>query len=458
MPHFNNISNELYLEILEHLPPPDFGSFYCVNKHLYALTAKHRIRHQELKRRFSKLNTKQPGSTARLIKSILGDPKIALYVQHFTIDGLRDRWGRDQDDMDAPEHVEYSTSDMEQLAVAVRDSEYFSFYGIEEWITAMKSGEEHILIALALTLFPNVTSIDYQTSHALSVLLGQTIRFIVEWDRPGRPLTKLSSANFNAPKNRAHFDPYAIEFFASLPPVKVISVDRITCSVGGAFEHYFTGNGPVLRSHVTDLNISCGEYPPQRFMPLVQSCEQLHSFTYWSMSGSQPDHLFNAFPIVTTLLASARSSLRELEIRAASETKVCTIDLRKFHALELLDIDASLLFEGPNTRKNFYSLLPPSIREVKLHGWRPTPKRLRLHFTNLTKARSLLPLLSSIELFETDLSRRDKARLQKMCAKVNISQTFARGGGYSSLATSTRHRSHYAERQAKKVITRSKVL
>ena len=412
------------------------------------------------------MDTKQPGSTARLIKSVLADPKVALYVQHYTIDGCRTRWGWDPSNMDAPEHVEYTAFDMMQFASAVRDSEYFSFYGLEDWITAMKEGEEYVLIALALTLFPNLTSIDYETSidfqtaHILTLLLARTIRLIAEWNRPSGPLAKLISANISASGNDITDTNYifseAIEVFTTLPSIKVINVERFSGNER-TFEH-LRDNPPILGSSVTDLNISCGEVPPRHFMPLVQSFEQLQSFTYWSVSDSQQERFLDVSSIVTGLLACARNSLRELEIRAPSQSPIHSIYLRGFHVLESLDIDVSLLFGSSDTAQNLQSFLPPSIREIKLHGWGPTPGGIRLHIINLTKSRKLLPFLSSIELFETGMSENEAARLQNMCAKVNISLKFPAGGGYLSLATSARHRSHYAERQAKEASSRSEVL
>lgn len=35
-PIFTDLSNELHLDILQYLPPPDLGSFLCVIRHLYA--------------------------------------------------------------------------------------------------------------------------------------------------------------------------------------------------------------------------------------------------------------------------------------------------------------------------------------------------------------------------------------------------------------------------------------
>ena len=102
------------------------------------------------------MNTKQPGSTKRLIESILVDPQIALYVQHFTINGCSDfkdeyRW-HDRD--------EFTDSDMAQLETALRDLDYLSVIEVQEWISDLSRAPEEYQITLALTLLPNLASID----------------------------------------------------------------------------------------------------------------------------------------------------------------------------------------------------------------------------------------------------------------------------------------------------------
>lgn len=157
MARFNHLPDDIYFEVLKHLPPPDLGNFFCLNKRLYALTAGYRDTHQSLKQRFSTCsNTKQPSSTARLIKSILADPKIALYVQHFTLNGCPEPY------YDEAEYLDYTASDIVQLELALRDLGCLCADQVQKWISDIKYASEETLVALALILFPNLTSIDIQ--------------------------------------------------------------------------------------------------------------------------------------------------------------------------------------------------------------------------------------------------------------------------------------------------------
>lgn len=388
------------------------------------------------------MNTKQPGSTAKLIKSILADPQIALYVQHYTIDGSRGSWGL--------EHVEYKASDMAQLELAVRDSEYLTVYEKEEWITNIKMGDEDILIVLALTLFPNLTSIDFQVSHEFTLSLSRTMHRIADAKYPGAPLAKLISVTIG-PGDDKLVGLAPVEAFAVLPSVKIINAERIWDPC-----YHLDLNVPMKTSKVTDLNVSYGDLSPQRLMLLLQSFEWLQSFTYWP-EHADPEHDFNAFLIVTSLLACARDSLRELHIRAESASKEYMGSLRTFRGLEYLETDTVLLFGDSNPlTQNFQTSLPASIREVKLHGSHPNSHAFRLVLTSLIESRVILPNLRSVVIYEMRMSGDEVATLQDMCAMVNISLTFvdtSEDREPESLPTFTRHRGHYAERQAKKALT-----
>ena len=367
MPSFIDLSNELYLEILKYLAPPDLGSYYCVNKRLYALTAIQRIKYQSLKRRFSTcLNTKQPGSTARLIKNVLDNPPIALYVQHYTIDGCRDGWGTSRDkEGNASKHFQYSASDTAQLERAVRDCEYIPDNERDSWITKLNDGMEDVLIALAITMFPNLTSISISREFGLAPRLEVIFRGIVDANSPARvPLTKLTCVNLWSPENRHQIDLRVAEVFSQLPSVKIINTDHVFAAPWD----YIDDVVPIRRSEVTDLKMSYADISPHRLMLLLENVEHLQSFSYWPKDDCGKCR-FDPFLVVTSLLACAHHSLRELYIRGRSAMNQYIGRLRKLRVLEILEIDTTLLFGCVGSlQRNFQATLPSSIRMVTLHG------------------------------------------------------------------------------------------
>lgn len=154
-----------------------------MDKHIYALTAIHRIHYQRLKRQFSvPCNTAGPGSTARLILDILKEPRAALYVQHWKIDESREEWGLNNQDPtgDSIEHVEYSPADMALLEEAMRKSHYEWYCDHDAAIQDMPVGHEDPLIVLALTLLPNLASIDFEDSSSHYIDIVDIIRNDIE--------------------------------------------------------------------------------------------------------------------------------------------------------------------------------------------------------------------------------------------------------------------------------------
>ena len=467
MVRFNNLPADIYLEILQYLPPPDLGSFFCVNKYLYALTAVQRGKYQSLKRDFSTcLDTKQPGSTPRLIKSLLVDPQIALYVQHFTLNGCRsisDAPG--QVKSDGRGHFTYRSSATEQLELAIRDLEYPSIPDILEWLRYCRVSEQAGLITLALTLFPNLTSIDLRysgyfedaerdnTFTQVCCFLREMILDSTKRKGNGGLFTRLVSITISASDGYSSSYFGLVQVFAALPSVKIINVHSIE-----AFEDPIKATVAMKGSNATDLNISKGCLSPARLMLILQSFERLQSFTYWPTSDPRLQYGFDPFSMVVTLLACAQHSLRELHIRAGSAVAKYMGSLRKFRVLESIETDVALLFPISVNRDDFLTSLPPSIQQIKLHGWKSNTC-MGILFEGVRIFRNDFPSLRSIECFdvgdadnvEDDWLNKEEAYWQRRLARVNIAVKLV-GHGHSPLPIYTRHRGHYAERQAKKAL------
>ena len=258
---------------------------------------------------------------------------------------------------------------------------------------------------------------------------------------------KLTSVTISAPDGYVG-DIELIEAFATLPSVKIINADKVVSNTE-SLEAIVPDKG----SNASDLNLSNADLSPHRLTIHLQRFEQLQSFTYWPTSDPPPRYDFDAFMIITALLASTQNSLRELHIRSGSVTPEYMGSLRKFRVLECLEPDTDLLF-GPSLARhqNFSTSLPSSIKEVKLHGWRSTYANLLALLRHLIRTKNDFPSLRRIEFFDTTLCKLRPLRLGVMCAMVNISLRI-RDSEHVSLPIYTRHRGHYAERQAKKMLT-----
>lgn len=264
----------------------------------------------------------------------------------------------------------------------MRGSEYIPNDEKESWITSLKAGEEDVLIALALMLFPNLTSIDIQDPR-LTPRVERMIRRITDAIYPDMvPLAKLISVTIGTPDSNFCIDLKTIELFATLPSVQTVNAAWIGGKIE-ILEHIV----PTKGSNVTDLNVMYGDVLPQRLMLFLQSFGLLQSFRYWPASSPHLEHDFDPFSIVTNQLACAQVSLRELQIRAGSTTKKYMGSLCTFCVLEHLDTDTMILFgDSYSLVQNFQTCLPPSIQEVKLHGEHRNNNALRLHLTSLVES------------------------------------------------------------------------
>ena len=399
----------------------------------------------------------------RLIKSILVDPQIALYVQHFTINGPRDLSDGDigEDQIGERESSNFTPSEIARLGTILRDLEFSSFVESQEWIGDLSQISGEYLINLALTLFSNLTSIDIHCSRDFGNrtyqlgLLADMVCLYTDSAISVSLFAKLTSVTISGGGGPGDYlgDIDVIEAFATLPSVEIINADKVV-SHTEALEAIVAEKG----SNASDLNISNADLSPPRLTMLLQRFEQLQSFTYWPASDPQPRNEFDAFMIITALSANTQDFLRELHIRSGSATPKYMGSLRKLRVLEYLETDSDLLF-GPSLARHltFSTSLPSSIKEVKLHGWRSLHVDLEALLLNLISAKDDFPCLTRIEFVETRIRRQRLTRLEVMFAKANISLRIT-DSEHVTLPIYTRHRGHYAERQAKKALTQRESL
>ena len=275
---------------------------------------------------------------------------------------------------------------------------------------------------------------------------------------PGGLFPKLTSVNICASYGWEPQAANAIQFhaaslvqlFATLPSVRIINAVNI-----GSPVEPLELNVPTLSSNVTDFNIAEGDVSPACLTLLLQSFEGLQSFSYRAMDGIGGKHGFDPFSIVTSLSACAQHSLRELQIRSASLLYEVPYmgHLRKFRALEYLDTDIGALFEDfSGGKQTFESSLPEFIKEIKLHGARHPLCDLWALLTDLGNSKDYFLNLRSIEIFDTRMPFGDaETRLQNVISLIKFFFTWPEKVR-DRPPTFTRHRGHYAQRQAKKAL------
>ena len=391
-----------------------------------------------------------------LIKIIAADPDVALYVQHLKMNRGDSRASRGNEFGEDYKHertrVQSTASALMRLGINLMDPEYLSVEEVQEWNRGLQFALDIDL--LALEIFPNLTSIEireadtvvYSQFFDLSRLLIKIILRSTDRKSTSGPFSKLISITIGA-VCCSSVAIGLIEAFATLPSIKMINAEGIGSNGNGP-----RFNMPMISSNVTDLNLSNADLIPPDQTLLLQSFERLQSFTYWTRSVAKSSHDFEPILTVTALLAYARDTLKELYIRGGYEIQASMGILCKFRVLEYVETDARFVLDNLQAREqNFSVCLPPSIQVVKLHDWHENSPYLSGILLNIQRNRNQFPGLRSIECFDFRTSAPEEARLQKMCATMNISLKVDSEG--VSLPVYTRHRRHYAERQAKKALT-----
>ena len=191
MASFSDLPDELVIEIWSHiLQPKDIENFALASKAIRTLAGKILVDHQKLTRELSTLDiddSKSRFSCAGLLKEILTNPRVALYIKTVIIPDYRVVWDSEEMGVNTLEafdpeagederqyrHTPYAEEDMELFAQAIeRAKQFFDFtysdkcqcnqgvkYKINSLCKEMEEGSEFPIILLLLLLFTNLKTL-----------------------------------------------------------------------------------------------------------------------------------------------------------------------------------------------------------------------------------------------------------------------------------------------------------
>ena len=177
MANFSALPNELLVEIWSHVQQPkDIENFALTSKNIRVVASRILLHHRELTRQFSNLEVggqKSKVSAAGLLKEIVTDPRVALYVKVFTVTKSHVAWespifgvntlmasdpqaGEDRQYL----HTPYAQTDMELFEQMLNRVECNNDPGrVWVFLQALKSGDETPIIAIMVLLLTNLKSL-----------------------------------------------------------------------------------------------------------------------------------------------------------------------------------------------------------------------------------------------------------------------------------------------------------
>ncbi|KAG7009677.1 hypothetical protein G7Y79_00002g007920 [Physcia stellaris] len=405
------LPNELLVQIWTYMSLKDIETLSLVNRHFHNLGHQYIQEHRRLKQRYLRVENALPygwnsapaepspkkligHSLIRMFTDLYENPSARGYVEEIIINGWMQTWNNREScrkeekarlkDTKSSFHTVKAHVDSLTIPFKYRK---FNIMG-DSWESArsmdqIMQGDEDSLLALLLTIAPNVHTIHFKSYREEPSAMLALIEAVAGAEEMAQIeattedvsipfLTQLSKVTFNARDIEAEFDMSALHAFAILPSVRQIHAYHVS-EIGlwweqwdGAMPH-FEG----YRSNVRDITLSYVNMYWCSLENLLCLCEKLQTFVYEPCDPCTcyigtyfrfaPDKIRQA------LFVSARHSLRSLKIHSHRRVRRYMGSFKEFQVLAVLDTDWGLLKNNNRPRRQILTdTLPPSIEEVHL--------------------------------------------------------------------------------------------
>ena len=391
MAQFQDLSNELVLNILEVVLPEDIESISLASKCIYQLALPRLQEHRRLRKQYNKFenmveykpnNWRDPGGLlADLLCKIFTDARVGHYVRRIRLDlwnsSPSDGWKPDevfQNQLSAGSprlHQEYKTN-MEIVEEAIRAIGIIPTEEVDDWLVQIRNGNEDPLAALLLLHAPKLCSFNFivpykplRSSHLL-----KTMQRVADH----RPAIKTYLSHLK------HIDMCFAEGWEDLDFVKAFmclpsltSIETSTLFIDG---RTLEASSAILPqgSNVTDISFRGGFIPETALSEILSGVKNLKRFTYdfihlWRENDYRPT--FDCHSLVTALEINASHSLEYLRLGADDIKTSHMAPVRGCHALReiVFFTNRCLAIEGSNIQ-DLIGVLPVAIErlEISWHG------------------------------------------------------------------------------------------
>lgn len=363
---FFDLSNELILMIWDVVEVEDVYNFSTLSKKVYLLTQELLKEHCRLEHRLSTISNidAKPGAFARMLKEVLLNPRAARYPLSLEIRSWELGWG---------EVMGYSRgivpeSDLGLFKQAARDIIDVPEKELQEdWLEEIDNGDEGPLIALLLSLLPNLRKVSLGTDLTFSPCIHDMLRLTADHENSSS-LRKLHSVvlSFEAtPSDDEFVDFDYARGFADIP-----SVTSIEGHAMGSDPEDLLHTPPycISPTSVTSLSFYDCLINPKAMSEFLSTTHKLQHFFYSPMELAGNPAAFDPFWIRTALLTNARDTLKSLTILAGGHDRHFMGSLFKFTCLESVETDFRFLIGDPPESSHWAcAILPSSIVYLKVH-------------------------------------------------------------------------------------------
>lgn len=427
MSSFSDLPNEMITEIWSHvLEPKDVESFARTRK-AYASAPEFLREHNRLKRKYSILSSKEDvrcGTIANFLEDILSNPRVALYLDHVSLETWRNKWddpttlgGSNTDNL----HLPYPEERMQLFEEAVETSAFVPESEAATWIADIRKGDETTILALIMTLCPNVRLFGLDGWGCGGDRLSKTIRRIGK-----SPTTKALSCLTDvkigwiyAGMNEFNW----VKTFSFLKSVKSFYGFLIGQLQVGFHCWYLS---PSRWSNVTSLYLEKCNIGHQQLYIYLRCINTLETFSYQPVIEDREDPTpFCPFWLCTALTAHAGHSLKKLELVSLDGLGTHMDSLTGLNVLKKLHTEYKMLMDdNPEVySENLVDKLPSSIEKVTLeHYDRYNINKLQSQILKTCELKAQrLPKLKKLNYRINETTFKGKKRLQQFEAYLDES-------------------------------------
>ncbi len=368
-PVFSGLPNELILQIWSHvLEPKDVESFALASRNVYALASKFIEEHRRLKNRYSVLYHAadlRGSRPAEFLAEVLLNPRAALYVDEIALYGWKLEW----DDpatlplVDISDcHLPYPKDNMQLLEEAVKTSAFIPESEAESWISEIRAGDEGNILALIVSLLPNVKRFTLEggllhEGNRLPELIGRIGKSPV-----AAALSRLTDVKLGWTDTEIVCLDFAwVQTFSSLRSVKAIRGEGVGQFDEGLEVWYSL---PPRWSNVTNLHLDCCNIDFKRLPTYFQCVAGLQTFSYAAASQDSP---FDPFWLCASL-AHVAHSLKTLHVSSSDGKGRHMGSLAGLKVLAELSTEYRMLldYNAELEDEKLMQMLPSSIEKVTL--------------------------------------------------------------------------------------------
>lgn len=437
--------------------PKSVENFALTSKRIYALGSGFVREHNDFQFSFSSIGRcreETDHALAATLKTLLENPRAALYVRNVSIEWCQSKW-QESDDREQSGHRSYPKDIMELFSQAIKDIPFCTEDEIIKWLKVLETGNEAAVICLVLTLVPNVYSLNLARLKSVEDLLFDLIKCVTE-SRDTAVLPRLTEVRL-LPGNIRRFEELNwVRTFATLPSVRAIEAwdigpdcrclnhDYINICAGDCYGPDENENCHHLVCHarrqallprtstITHLTFINCVINTKRLFRFLEGLHALESFEY---------HCPRAFPeldeMVDVLRGNAKHTLRKLRLRSGedipkgsdttsdSETMSYAIQLADFNIMEELEFDYDALLDHRDSN-GVADMLPPSIEKVHLsrlytiYDWAIEGDVLELAMNKAQRLPNLKKLTIELDQICEYLTTEKISSMKQRCEDVGI--------------------------------------